>query len=109
MLGCGVSECTCGEMCGGVRKCRERYEESCGRVHGVSVEAVVKCVGVGEGRCAERCEEVLEEVWESVLEFGVDMGRGVRKCWGRCGKVCWGEGRCGEFLEEVWESVRGEV
>ena len=23
------------------------------------------------------------------------MGRGVGKCWGRCGKVCWGE--------ETWE------
>ena len=36
----------CEGRCGGVRKCRGRCEENCGRVYGVNVKSVGKCVGV---------------------------------------------------------------
>ena len=55
---------------------KSEVREDVGRVYKVSVEGVGKCVGV----------------------WGGDMGRGVGKGRGRCGKVCWGlgggEGRC---------------
>ena len=51
-------------------------------------------MGEGEKRCGERCREV----W--------DVGGGVRKCWGTCGKVCWG---VGEVRGEVSGKVRGDV
>ena len=68
----------------------------CGMVHGVSVEGVGKSVSCG-------------------IEKG-DMERGVRKCWGRCGKGCWdvgevkgvvgrGVGKC----VGVWGTVGGGV
>ena len=58
------------------------------------------------------------EVWERVLRYGGSNGRwgemwggGVKKCWVRCEKVCWGVGKawketgggCGEVCCSVGE------
>ena len=45
---------------------------------------------------------MLGKVWQSVLECWAGERRcgDVRKCWGRCGKVCWDEKEMG-----VWRSV----
>ena len=53
---------------------RGRCGENCGRVHGVNVETVGKCV----------------EVWGEVRG---NLKRSVRYCWGKSGKVCWRVGR----------------
>ena len=80
----------------GVRKCRAKCGENCGRVYGVNVEAVGKCVGVGEKRFGERCEELLGEVCWGAGGGEVDVGRGVGKCvgvWGDVREMCGGCGK----------------
>ena len=73
----------CGKVC---REVGESVRGGCGEVKGEGVEG-----GVGE--CKGKCVEMSE-----------DMGRGEGdegKCWGRCGKVCWGvRERWG-----VWKSI----
>ena len=62
-----------------------------------SEEVWVSVLGCGE-RYKRRCGEVLGEV------------RGVEKCWGRCGKVCWGvrkvRGDVGRLGRGVGKCVR---
>ena len=52
----------------------------------------------GVGKCWGRCEKVCWGEGEVKGDVGKGVG-GVRTCWGRCGKVCWGVGKC-------WEGVR---
>ena len=60
----------------------------CGRVYGVSVEAVGKRVE----KCV-RCGKVWEKVWEGIR-------KGIGKCVGGGRELCWGvekgKGRCGK-------------
>ena len=49
----------------------------------------------GGGRCGEKCAgmEKCVGMWGEVRR---DVRRGVGGGVGKCGEVCWGEGRCGE-------------
>ena len=70
------------------------------------------CCGVGSVlECGGRCREMLRDVGKCVGVWGEvwkTVRGGVWKCWGRCGKVCWGVGKvslCGERCRGVEKCV----